>query len=100
MCPYAIDLHCSDISKRLDPRYQSNRTGTPAKALTPPSDANLDTRKLVNVIVAKDFNLAPNGIQIQSLEVGVLLHSLLSLTKGQAHPPEAYLQPHDDSYCS
>ena len=30
---------------------------------------NLDSRTIVNVIIAKDFNLAPQDIQIQGLEV-------------------------------
>ena len=33
------------------------------------SQQKLDTRKVVNVIIAKDFNLASEGIQIQMLEV-------------------------------
>lgn len=33
------------------------------------SQQKLDTRKVVNVIIAKDFNLASESIQIQILEV-------------------------------
>lgn len=34
-----------------------------------PSQHKLDTRRLVNVIIAKDFNLAKEDVQIQTLEV-------------------------------
>jgi hypothetical protein len=36
----------------------------------------LDTRKVVNVVIAKDFNLAHNDVQIQVLEVGRRSNSL------------------------
>lgn len=33
--------------------------------------AKLDSRRVVNVVIAKDFNLAHEEVQIQALEVGV-----------------------------
>jgi hypothetical protein len=34
-----------------------------------PSQHRLDSRRLVNVIIAKEFNLAKEDVQIQTLEV-------------------------------
>ena len=34
--------------------------------------AKLDNRRIVNVVIAKDFNLAPYDVQIQGLEVRIL----------------------------
>jgi len=44
------------------------RTGSNA-----PSQPNLDSRRLVNVVIAKDFNLAKEDVQIQVLEVSFLV---------------------------
>jgi hypothetical protein len=38
----------------------------------------LDNRKVVNVVIAKDFNFAHNDVQIQVLEVGQCFESLVA----------------------
>ena len=43
------------------------------RSLRRSSDTKLDARHIVNVIIAKDFNLASNEVQIQALEVRHLL---------------------------
>lgn len=40
-----------------------------AAALVPSSEMRLDTRKIVNVVIMKDFNLACHEVQIQTMEV-------------------------------
>lgn len=53
----------------LGSRDRFSGVATQGEHLVKPGEANLDTRKLVNVIIAKDFDLAPEGIQIQGLEL-------------------------------
>lgn len=38
-------------------------------SLPPSSDMQLDTRKVVNVLIMKDFNLASYDVQIQTMEL-------------------------------
>ena len=38
-------------------------------SLPPSSDMGLDTRKVVNVLIMKDFNLACHDVQIQTMEL-------------------------------
>lgn len=40
-----------------------------AGSLAPSSDMRLDTRKVVNVLIMKDFNLACHDVQIQTMEL-------------------------------
>jgi hypothetical protein len=40
-----------------------------ATSPAPPSDVRLDTRKVVNVLIMKDFNLACHEVQIQTMEL-------------------------------
>lgn len=54
-----------------------------AASLAPSSDMRLDTRKVVNVVIMKDFNLASHDVQIQTMEVkflGVDEDALLTAT--------------------
>lgn len=51
-----------------------NSAPTQHEPLAKLGETTMDTRKLVNVIIAKDFHLAPEGIQVQGLEVRIILH--------------------------
>jgi hypothetical protein len=69
MFPYYLNKPSSDVLKNTGSQFRFNSVTTDAESLARSGEANLDTRKLVNVVIAKDFNLAPEGIQIQGLEV-------------------------------
>ena len=43
--------------------------GIRAASLAPSSDIRLDDRKVVNVLIMKDFNLACHDVQIQTMEL-------------------------------
>ena len=64
----------SDAQQNRASQRRFNGAATDAESLSRSVETNLDTRKLVNVVIAKDFNLAPKGIQIQGLEVRGLLN--------------------------
>ena len=59
--------------KHLVSGDESNSASTQPEPLTTLGETKLDTRKLVNVIIAKNFHLAPEGIQVQGLEVRIAL---------------------------
>lgn len=74
---YMVDV-CSNPMKHPNSQHRFDSHARRAESVAGSADAKLDTRKLVNLVVAKDFNLAPEGIQIQGLEVRISL-SCLSL---------------------
>src|ERR1700744_3862756 len=63
--------------------------------------SKLDTRKVVNVVIAKDFNFATDDVQIQALEVcwpNPLLMAML--TTRLAYSEAQNIQPNDCPSCA
>jgi hypothetical protein len=65
----SIGYGYSDAVQALDSRDRFSSVATHDESFARSGEGNLDTRKLVNVVIAKEFNLAPEGIQVQGLEV-------------------------------
>jgi len=63
--------------------------------------SQLDTRKVVNVVITKGFNSSPEEVQTQALEViQPFLENIAGLTRDSpAYSPTPHLQPHQRS-CS
>jgi predicted component of type VI protein secretion system len=73
-------------------------TRTASSSLLEP--LKLDTRKIVNVVIAKDFNFAPIDVQIQVLEVRQLIERRHDLTDIEiAYPQTLDIQPNHCSSC-
>lgn len=63
-----------------------------------PIESRLDYRKVVNVVIAKNFNLAQEDVQIQALEVLIISSPATSEYPSHinhiAYPTEPHFQPH------
>ncbi|KIY03983.1 uncharacterized protein Z520_00675 [Fonsecaea multimorphosa CBS 102226] len=83
-----------DITHEPDIDMEGVRTGfySISRSSNLVDHQKLDTRRVVNVIIAKDFNLAPEDVQIQALEL-VRRRRMFSRTTVHAAPTVFLLLP-------